>query len=227
LRCGVFSHGFVRSRCDASLAAFKPDVLRAFVRIFVGTVFASYRARAKREGIEGGEGGAVTMLQRFGGSLNLNLHMHVAVLDGVFTRDDQGRVHFHPAPPPDSTDLQAIPNIQGEYSLSKWADLLRTDLAVAKLPTLFDGKHPITFHALRRTFMSLLEGEGVSRDLISALAGHSGKTVADRHYIAKNIERFYEVVKKLPVPERLPWISEDESGREGSHDHSDGVGIHK
>ena len=106
--------------------------------------------------------------------------------------------------PVESDPLFSTPN--GDYSLSRWADLLRTDLAVAKLPTLFDGKHNITFHALRRTFMTLLEGEGVSRDLISALAGHSGRTVADRHYIAKNIDRFCEVVKQLPIPENLPWV---------------------
>ena len=70
-----------------------------------------------------------------------------------------------------------FPTPKGDYSVSRWADFLRTDLAVAKLPTLFDGKHNITFHATRRTFMTLLEGEGVSRDLISALAGHSGKTL--------------------------------------------------
>lgn len=99
-----------------------------------------------------------------------------------------------------------FPNPSGEYTVSRWSPLLKGDLAVAGCPVLFDGKHPITFHALRRTFMSLLEGEGVSRDLISALAGHSGKTVTDRHYIAKNIERFNEVIGKLPIPEILPWL---------------------
>jgi integrase len=100
----------------------------------------------------------------------------------------------------------AFPNATGEYSISRWAALLRADLIVAGVPTLFEGKHPITFHALRRTFMSLLEGEGIGRDLIGGLAGHAGKTVTDRHYIAKNIDRFNEAVKKLPLPERLAWL---------------------
>jgi hypothetical protein len=67
--------------------------------------------------------------------------------------------------------------------------------------------------------MSLLEGEGVSRDLISALAGHSGKTVTDRHYIAKNIDRFNEVVLKLPIPNVLPWVPDpiDSRGIESGH----------
>ena len=89
------------------LAAFKQDVLGAVVRIFTDAVFASYRARARRDGIEGSEGGAVTFLQRFGGSLNLNLHLHVAFLDGVFTRDAEQRVQFHPARAVDAAELQA------------------------------------------------------------------------------------------------------------------------
>jgi hypothetical protein len=90
------------------LAAFKPDVLTALSRIFVEEVFRNYRQRAERHGIDAGEGGAVTLVQRFGGSLNLNVHYHVVFLDGVFTRDGRSRVQFHPAPPPESGDLTSI-----------------------------------------------------------------------------------------------------------------------
>ena len=38
--------------------------------------------------------GAVTHVQRFGSSVNLNVHFHSMVLDGVFTRDDQGARAF-------------------------------------------------------------------------------------------------------------------------------------
>jgi hypothetical protein len=41
------------------LAAFKADVLTALGRIFVETVFASYRARAKRDGVLGAQCGAI------------------------------------------------------------------------------------------------------------------------------------------------------------------------
>lgn len=73
---------------------------------------------------------------------------------------------------------------------------------------VFDGKHPFTFHACRRTFMSLLEAEGVPRELIGALAGHAGKGVADRHYIAKNLKRFDQAVSTLPLPTagELGWL---------------------
>jgi hypothetical protein len=91
-----------------SLAAFKSSVLTATARIFVEAVFAANRSRAKSGGLSGAECGAVTFVQRYGGSLNLNVHLHVAVLDGVFTRDEQGRVVFHAAPGPTTSELEGI-----------------------------------------------------------------------------------------------------------------------
>ncbi len=100
------------------LAAFKPAVLTALSRIFVEAVFAHYRARAKRAGNERTECGALTFVQRFGGSLNLNLHFHSVFMDGVFVRDEQGSVVFHPAPPPETIELQAIARRVGERSMA-------------------------------------------------------------------------------------------------------------
>ena len=89
------------------LAAFKADVLTAFARIFVEAVFASYRSRAGCDGIESPQCGSVNFVQRFG-SLNLHVHFHLLVLDGVFARDAQGRLVFHPAEAPTAADLEAI-----------------------------------------------------------------------------------------------------------------------
>jgi hypothetical protein len=92
-----------------ALAAFKPEVLRAMARLFVEAIFNLYRARARRGGLRGGECGAVTFVQRFGGSLNLNVHMHVVVLDGVFVRDRDHGVVFRAAPPPTLAELDRAP----------------------------------------------------------------------------------------------------------------------
>jgi hypothetical protein len=89
------------------LAAFKPDVLTALARIFVEAIFARYRARARREGIDDSQCGSVNFVQRFG-SLNLHVHFHVVVLDGTFARDAKGHIVFHPAPAPTAADLDAI-----------------------------------------------------------------------------------------------------------------------
>jgi hypothetical protein len=90
------------------LAAFKADVLTAIGRIAVEAIFASYRARAKRHGVEDGQCGAINFVQRCGSSVNLNIHFHLALLDGVFTRDEAAGVLFHPASPPTREDLDAI-----------------------------------------------------------------------------------------------------------------------
>ncbi|MGO9833534.1 MAG: transposase [Polyangiaceae bacterium] len=89
------------------LVAFKADVLTATARIFVESVFASYRTRAKRNGVETPQCGAVNFVQRFG-SLNLHVHYHLVALDGVFARDAQGELLFHPAAAPTAEDLDAI-----------------------------------------------------------------------------------------------------------------------
>ena len=111
--------------------------------------------------------------------------------------------HVGRAPGPEDP---VFPSIEGEFLVSRTADLFRADLATAELPVVFDGKHSFTFHACRRTFMSLLETESIPREIIGALAGHAGKTVADRHYIAKNLKRFHEAVCRLPLPTTLPWL---------------------
>ena len=48
------------------------------------------RRRAQLEDVANGRGGAVAVLQRFGGALNLNVHVHALVLDGVFAKDRGG-----------------------------------------------------------------------------------------------------------------------------------------
>lgn len=44
--------------------------------------------------------GAVTLIQRFGSALNLNVHFHLLVLDGVYRREGEGRLVFAPVPSP-------------------------------------------------------------------------------------------------------------------------------
>jgi len=90
------------------LAALRADVLTALGRMFVETIFAGHRARAKRHGVIGGQCGAINFVQRFGSSLNLNVHFHVVLLDGVFSREPEAGVVFHPAAPPARDELEQI-----------------------------------------------------------------------------------------------------------------------
>lgn len=54
-----------------------------------------------------GRSGAVTIVQRFGGSVNLSVHYHAIVLDGVFAKDGD-TVRFHPCPPLDVADVDEV-----------------------------------------------------------------------------------------------------------------------
>ena len=85
--------------------AFRTDVATALGRIFIEEVAAHQKHRAGTSGVEHG---AVNFLQRFGGSLNLNLHFHAMVLDGVFTRDEDDTARFDDAGAPTQEALQRI-----------------------------------------------------------------------------------------------------------------------
>jgi len=91
------------------LLAFDPKLCSAVRGIFVRTVLQLLRERAELAGMPGGSSGAVVLTQRFGGALNLNLHFHALVLDGVYTSTGAGPLSpplFHPAPP--LTDAEVV-----------------------------------------------------------------------------------------------------------------------
>jgi hypothetical protein len=81
------------------LLAFDPALCSAVRGIFVRTILGWLRERAEAEGAPGGSSGVVVLAQRFGGALNLNLHFHALVLDGVYTsRGLLAAPRFHPTP---------------------------------------------------------------------------------------------------------------------------------
>jgi len=89
--------------------AYDARLVTDVLRIFVQVVFGSLRRRA---GFGGADRtircGAVTFVQRFGDALNLNVHFHTLVLDGVYAEDGQGRIRFHRAPPPSDAEMARV-----------------------------------------------------------------------------------------------------------------------
>jgi len=77
---------------------------RAVLGVFVRAVLSFERRRASRRGVRGGVGGSVTAIQRFGSALNVNVHFHTLVAQGVFIEDAEGSRRFVPSPAP--TDLE-------------------------------------------------------------------------------------------------------------------------
>ena len=55
-----------------------------------------------------GQGGAVTLIQRFGSAANLNIHLHCLVLDGVYRCGADGAPSFVEADAPTDEELHAL-----------------------------------------------------------------------------------------------------------------------
>ena len=86
-------------------AARDPRLVAACDRILFEAVQRHLRAEL---GLARGKAGAVTFVQRFGGSLNLHVHFHVLVLDGLFVRSGAAPPVFVPAPAPMRADLERV-----------------------------------------------------------------------------------------------------------------------
>src|SRR5216117_1334120 len=56
------------------LLAWDHKLCRAVLGVHARAVLGFYRRRARRGGVPDGRGGAVTVIQRFGGGLQLNVH---------------------------------------------------------------------------------------------------------------------------------------------------------
>lgn len=78
----------------------------AVLRVAMRAVLSFYRRRAKRRGLDG-RSGSVTVIQRFGGALNLNVHFHSLVMDGVFVESPEGLM-FKALPPPSQRELETL-----------------------------------------------------------------------------------------------------------------------
>jgi hypothetical protein len=93
------------------LAARDNRVASRLVELFTRTVFRWQRAAARRTGAAEPRTGAVTFVQRFGGAINLNVHFHTLIPDGVFTVEGEAReapARFVRLPPPRDEDVQRL-----------------------------------------------------------------------------------------------------------------------
>jgi len=103
----------VRAWFRGLLAAAGPDEYSCKVADVAGEFDGHNRARplatARR---------AVAFVQRFGAALNLNVHVHALVLEGVFVERPDGAVIFHPVAPPGDDDIGAVLTIVRHRILS-------------------------------------------------------------------------------------------------------------
>src|SRR5882724_1454286 len=89
------------------LLARDPILITRSLDLALRAIFAQQRRRARRAGALAPRTGAVTFVQRFGGALNLNVHFHCVIPDGVFVREN-GSVHFVALAPPSDDEVMAV-----------------------------------------------------------------------------------------------------------------------
>ncbi len=95
------------------LLAYDNELCSKVVNIFVQRVFSWLRRTAKRElglrYVSQAHPGAVTILQRAGEGMRLNLHPHSLVLDGCYIEENEGEeLRFWSAPAPSKGDIAQI-----------------------------------------------------------------------------------------------------------------------
>jgi hypothetical protein len=125
--------------------AYDAPLTSAVLGAFVRTVFASLRRRARKQwGVARGQCGAVTFVQRFGDALNLNVHFHSLLLDGVYAPGLDGPLRFHPLPPPEDAEVERvvgqvarrIAHLLGRRGLGPEADPAEADPLAEEEPLL-------------------------------------------------------------------------------------------
>lgn len=75
------------------------------------------------------------------------------------------------------------------HDCGNWSRELREDLAVAGLSPRHRSGSNFTFHALRRTALTVMRASGMPLEDVKAVAGHCGRSVTERHYASADLER--------------------------------------
>jgi len=86
----------------------RPELVRRFAGLALRRVAGFLSAQARLQGIEGGRTGSVSVVQRFGSALNLNVHVHALVLDGVYARGEDGSLRFHRLRAPTTEEVERL-----------------------------------------------------------------------------------------------------------------------
>jgi len=89
------------------LLAAHPKVMGEVLQIFHRALNTYQCKKADLKQSTGARTGAITFIQRFGGSLNLNIHFHTLCLDGAYRFAD-GKAQFHINQTPSQEELEKL-----------------------------------------------------------------------------------------------------------------------
>jgi len=85
----------------------KPEVLSGLLKVLLRAVETTIRHRAPGAPTKA-RFGAVAFVHRFGSYLNIHVHFHILVTDGVFSSDGDEGANFHPALGLSDEDIAAV-----------------------------------------------------------------------------------------------------------------------
>jgi hypothetical protein len=88
--------------------AWDHKLTRAVLGVYTKALEDFYKTRAEQAGLAAPQTGCVTVIQRAGGGLNINVHFHTSMIDGVFTQSESGELEFHPAAQPTDEELAQL-----------------------------------------------------------------------------------------------------------------------
>jgi hypothetical protein len=89
--------------------AYSADATSVVLGAFISAINSDLRRRARKRKLRGQlQTGSLTVVQRFGSSLNLNVHFHVIAMDGVYAAQPDGTLLFHPLPAPSDENIARL-----------------------------------------------------------------------------------------------------------------------
>jgi hypothetical protein len=89
-------------------SAVRPKLMARALNIAITTISSRHRKQAGFKNCNS-KTGAVTLIQRFGGSLNVNIHFHILFIDGAYELGEQNApINFVTAPPPTIQQLDLV-----------------------------------------------------------------------------------------------------------------------
>ena len=89
--------------------AYSADATSVVLGAFINAINSDLRRRARKRKLRGRlQTGSLTVVQRFGSSLNLNVHFHVIAMDGLYAKQPDGSMLFHPLPAPSDEDIARL-----------------------------------------------------------------------------------------------------------------------
>ncbi len=156
------------------LFAGRPEVMGKVLGI-VYRAISTHLTRSAGFTREGAHTGAVTLIQRFGSALNLNVHFHMLFLDGVYVECPDGRLRFRWIKAPTSAELTQL-----------------ADTIARRVGRYLERQGLLE----RDAESSWLAGEDVDDDPMSSVMGHS---ITYRIAVGPNAGRKVMTLQTLPA----------------------------